>query len=728
MGCTSTICSDATRASIRPTGCALLLLMVLAAQTVHAQPLTALSASVRQGATLALDAEDSLVLMGNGEFLDAVDVSDPEQPVLLARFDLEEIAWDLTLEGTRAYVRTGNGVLIVDVSDPKAMVPRGLYPRWVTYIDVEGDFLYASDTDSLFVVDVSDPDSPTQVGALASSDLGELEAAYPLVFGAEHFGGSMRIIDVADPTQPVLRATVPGGSGFGWQLVTHSGDIVFAADIQTIHAYDVTDPDNPQPLGSVAVPYNLLLNVVALGVVDDQVFLRRLEEVYVFDAADPTAMDLLGWIPVPYGTESAYAEGRAYIGGIDLGLLILDTTDPGALTELGRLFSGGAFQDAAFDNGRLYLSGGLKYAMESISTYDLEDPVTPQLLARATVDHWDDLRIRDGIAYATYLIPGTWQYDVLAADISNPASPKVLSTAGVSQGYDFTGVEIGDSTLFLNSTFDGVYSIDIRDPSGIAFLDRIELGFPGGALAVENGLAFASIGRTNVIDVSRPDALRLLDVLDFEFYDMVFRFPYAYATVGNACIDVLDLSIPNSVELIHEVCPTEADFISRLVWFDEALYATGGATDQAALFRFRLDNTSMPTLEETIILRASPKALAASENRLVVPYERHGFDVFVPGVLTGVPPDVATEPLLEIAPNPLGDSAEIRFAVTAPGRIRVEIFDLLGRRVALLTDEQWAAGVHVLRWTPDPSMASGTYLVRLTAGDSSRTRSFARLR
>lgn len=724
MGYASTICSDVTRA----TGCVLLLLIVFVAHTVHAQPLTTLSASVRQGATLALDAEDSLVLMGNGEFLDAVDVSDPEQPVLLARLDLEEIAWDLTLEGTRAYVRTGNGVLIVDVSDPKAMVLRGLYPRWVTYFDVEGDFLYASDTDSLFVVDVSDSDAPMQVGALASSDLGELEAAYPLVFGAEHSGGSIRIIDVADPTQPVLRATVQGEGGFGWELVTHSGDIVFAADIQTIHAYDVTDPDNPQPLGSVVVPYNLLLNVEEIEAVGDQVFLRRLEEVYVFDATDPAAMDLLGWAPVPYGTEGAYTEGRAYIGGTDLGLFILDTTKPSAPTDLGHLFNGGTFQDASFDNGRLYLSGGLAYAMESISTYDLEDPVTPQLLARATVNHWDDLRIRDGIAYATYLIPGTWQYDVLAADLSDPASPQVLSTAGVSQGYEFTGVEIGDSTLFLNSTFDGVYSIDIGDPAEIGLLDRIELGFPGGALAVENGLAFASIYGTNVIDVSQPDSLRLLDVLDFEFYDMVFRFPHAYAAVGDACINVLDLSIPISVELIHEVCPAEADFINRLVWFDEALYATGGANGQAALFRFRLDTTSMPTLEETTILRASPKALAASENRLVVPYERHGFDVFVPAVPTGTTPDVSAVPLLSIAPNPVGDAAEIRFALTTPGHIRIEVFDLLGRRVALLTDEYRPAGVHVLRWTLGPSVASGTYLVRLTAGDSSRTRSFTRLR
>ena len=55
-------------------------------------------------------------------------------------------------------------------------------------------------------------------------------------------------------------------------------------------------------------------------------------------------------------------------------------------------------------------------------------------------------------------------------------------------------------------------------------------------------------------------------------------------------------------------------------------------------------------------------------------------------------------------------------------------FVMRNRRVALLTDEYRPAGVHVLRWTLGPSVASGTYLVRLTAGDSSRTRSFTRLR
>ena len=44
-------------------------------------------------------------------------------------------------------------------------------------------------------------------------------------------------------------------------------------------------------------------------------------------------------------------------------------------------------------------------------------------------------------------------------------------------------------------------------------------------------------------------------------------------------------------------------------------------------------------------------------------------------------------------PNPVGDQAEIRYAVDRPGGLRIELFDALGRRVAVLLDEFVSSGV-----------------------------------
>ncbi len=68
-------------------------------------------------------------------------------------------------------------------------------------------------------------------------------------------------------------------------------------------------------------------------------------------------------------------------------------------------------------------------------------------------------------------------------------------------------------------------------------------------------------------------------------------------------------------------------------------------------------------------------------------------------------------------PNPFNPSTLIRYELFSAGRVRVEILDLKGRRVALLHDEFEAAGPHELRWNGRDGagiqLASGIYLVRV---------------
>jgi len=66
-------------------------------------------------------------------------------------------------------------------------------------------------------------------------------------------------------------------------------------------------------------------------------------------------------------------------------------------------------------------------------------------------------------------------------------------------------------------------------------------------------------------------------------------------------------------------------------------------------------------------------------------------------------------------PNPFNPRTVIAFTLTVPRPTRVEVFDLAGRRVALLSDGWRQAGSHeVVFATAD--LASGAYIYRVTAG------------
>ena len=77
-------------------------------------------------------------------------------------------------------------------------------------------------------------------------------------------------------------------------------------------------------------------------------------------------------------------------------------------------------------------------------------------------------------------------------------------------------------------------------------------------------------------------------------------------------------------------------------------------------------------------------------------------------------------------PNPARDLSRFDCALPEAAQVRVEVFDLVGRRVRLLADGSWAAGpqelVFDLRDDRGVRLAAGVYLVRAQLGSAAFTR------
>ena len=93
----------------------------------------------------------------------------------------------------------------------------------------------------------------------------------------------------------------------------------------------------------------------------------------------------------------------------------------------------------------------------------------------------------------------------------------------------------------------------------------------------------------------------------------------------------------------------------------------------------------------------------------------------------GAPPSVPQQfHLGQNYPNPFNPSTVIPFQLPVSTRVRLEVFNLLGQRVATLVDEALTAGSHVARWNGTDSagraVAAGVYLYRLQGGGTTATR------
>ncbi|MXW63641.1 MAG: T9SS type A sorting domain-containing protein [Bacteroidetes bacterium SB0662_bin_6] len=72
-------------------------------------------------------------------------------------------------------------------------------------------------------------------------------------------------------------------------------------------------------------------------------------------------------------------------------------------------------------------------------------------------------------------------------------------------------------------------------------------------------------------------------------------------------------------------------------------------------------------------------------------------------------------------PNPFNPSTEILYELFSPGHVRLEVFDMTGRSVGVLSDGVRPAGQHTERFDAS-GLPTGMYVYRLTTGVETLTR------
>ena len=72
-----------------------------------------------------------------------------------------------------------------------------------------------------------------------------------------------------------------------------------------------------------------------------------------------------------------------------------------------------------------------------------------------------------------------------------------------------------------------------------------------------------------------------------------------------------------------------------------------------------------------------------------------------------------------VTPQPIrsGRTATLSFLTSGPMSVRAELFDVSGGWVSLIAEGTVLSGRHVINWGPGGRLASGVYLIRLTAGN-----------
>jgi hypothetical protein len=88
--------------------------------------------------------------------------------------------------------------------------------------------------------------------------------------------------------------------------------------------------------------------------------------------------------------------------------------------------------------------------------------------------------------------------------------------------------------------------------------------------------------------------------------------------------------------------------------------------------------------------------------------------------------------LMQNKPNPFNPSTDIGYSIPQSARVSLEIFNINGQKVRTLVNEVQGAGEHTVIWDGKSDygdhVASGVYLYRLTAGETTTTRKMTLLK
>ncbi len=371
------------------------------------------------------------------------------------------------------------------------------------------------------------------------------------------------------------------------------------------------------------------------------------------------------------------------------------TTFSAPLTLLGQVQTTPTGQSIALDGNYAYVAG-----TNGIDIVDISNPNQPELIStfasNVIVQGGSASILVDGndLIVSTQVDLNSSGFKLLIYSLTNPLAPQLLSNTPI--GYAFLKDMIIDGNTLLVPTggydyfagtlsyqFGSVLSIDVSNPakpvlSDVLYNDR---GMPDGGdtqqlggTIVASGLAYISsttstganynsgVGRVLLVDDSNPTNLSVLGEVDIPGTLQIFsiavsgdRALVVGSTVGaaptlpdstfsgNLTLSVLDISNPDSPQLLGTTLVTDSTTSGGAVALGNGLFAVSGATIAGQAEILIVDPTNPNNLVVAAIPTPAPVTQIAVSGDLLYTASSAGVGIYQINSLVGEPVTISVE-------------------------------------------------------------------------------------
>jgi hypothetical protein len=363
-------------------------------------------------------------------------------------------------------------------------------------------------------------------------------------------------------------------------------------------------------------------------------------------------------------------------------------------------------------------------------------------------------------------------YGLQVVDVSNPAFPAIAG--GVDTPGYAHGVAVSGNSAYVADWWGGLQVVDVSNPASPAIVGSVKT--PGWAqdVAVSGSYAYvADAGGLQVVGVSDPTSPQIVGSVKTPGWaqDVAVSGSYAYVADGSGGLQVVDVSNPVSPLILGSVnTPGEARGVAvagsyayvadhtglqivpaqceepipvllsgfraeihdqnvLLSWFTSFEYLHDGFN----VYRSRVLTSGYARLNEDLVRGRSPYSYL---DRAVQPGTTYFYKLGAVdsrgGEVTHLPTSVTTPAwgirteLRLASPSPFRKETVLHFTLAKPSKARLAVYDVAGRLVRVLIDDELQPRDHDTKWDGRSDaglrVSGGTYFVKLTAGDETQTR------
>lgn len=381
------------------------------------------------------------------------------------------------------------------------------------------------------------------------------------------------------------------------------------------------------------------------------------------------------------------------------------------ITLINRLFKTSC-NTISLHESNLYLN--LK---DTLVIINLQDLINPTIISRTPTDYQNirKIIIRDNNAFIA-----DWD-GFYILDISNFDSLKEISSIQYTGRYTMA-LAIKDNYAFLGN-FDGLHVINISD-----LLKPQEINLLGGApvvdVVISDNYAYAAsvYNGLRIIDISVPTNPNVVGsiITGSEALGITIKNNYAYLSNlenGLRVIDISNPSNPQEVGYFNTEGYTYDSFIQ-----DKYAYVADGIN---GLLILDISVPSNPVKVAYSNYGGNATDLIVVNNIIYLADNNNGFYIFKNELITSVSTTnlktIDNFSLKQNYPNPFNATTTIRYGIPLSVHVKITIYDISGKNIITLVDNQQNAGWYNVQWDSvtgkGKAVSSGVYLMRLEAGN-----------